>query len=1189
VELDLSGHITINGENGAGKTTLLRLLPLFFGESPSKILRGDENNVKMARYYFPTTACYVIFEYVRRDQKAMAVIHAESQTDKLVYRLIDSEYKPSLFMDDGEVVQTGALHRHLEKQAVFDSKALGLHAYRSVIQNMAGREHKHLASRFAFTGAAGKLMNIERIVTAILQRVTTFHDLKRMIVSSILDEQEAFSLRMSRKELQHWVGEYEAHYAVMDKTPVMAELDRLDHQRRNIESDFAHLHSRFRLLQEHHRTQEQVAEDDERKAKADKHKAENEYGNRLTEMTTRKTEAEARGRNAKAEIDALNARKAHYDAERAEQKMLEVDSIPELTSQVEPLKKRYEELSGEVKSITKVFEDLEADARTQAQAQREAIQSARGDAYQDHEAHKGRLTRSQHEHLQGVRDRHESERTEHEAALAAHRVCEAKLDSDVRNAQADPEALMALDSARKFEREAADKLEALHEKTTPLQRTYEKARDAFDALDEQIANGDVAIRKLQEELNRLLQADNADEDTLLGFLRQHKPEWVGNIGRIIPEETLLRTDLSPAISVGDDFYGVTIDLERLDVGRFASEETLQEAISATRDRFTRRREEVDKARIELEMKLTVMNSARSDWEAHGLALDRAKADKVNATAAFGVAERNVAESKKQAARRAQDALNQCTQERKAAELRSNALKNAHRDELIRIEASHRTELDRIDAALKQALEQIKSRQTAIDTELQKRLSKIGEDRDQCLRDNHVSPEVLNGMRKQINWLEGQIKRAEGYRTFVAQYRDWLTAVWPTRAEREQAYESARIEAERLRREHAALLQERFDVLQQKDEAIDEAGLRAAKHHEVERGAARQIDQLAAWPTDPNILAAGYSADLTLDRLGTDRARLQRNLNDCRDRIREGVEEIRREMCREAGTGPERFHASQVQERGAPKPGRECEWIEIFRTWFNDRHNENRSSLVQLGRTMAQNVSYFWKSLRNFKQNVTNFSTDLRANLEQGRVFASISDVTTDIRTHVDTQNYWEAVEALHFEYDAWHTQGDALPPPSFVAAARTVAEVLSEDKGLIADPVDLISLKISANVNNEGVKTASSEVALANMSSNGLSYIILCVVLIGFVNRIRRKEQVVIPFVVDELKDLSYPNAKTLLELLTRNNITMVSAFPDLDLDLAELFALNYKIQPGREVALIDKDALLADTADESDKESAYV
>ena len=107
-ELDISGHITINGENGAGKTTLLRLLPMFLGESPSKIIRGDAVMEKFSRYYFPSTASYVIFEYQRRNQKALAVIHPDGQNDGVVYRFIDSEHKPELFKDGNSLVQTGS-------------------------------------------------------------------------------------------------------------------------------------------------------------------------------------------------------------------------------------------------------------------------------------------------------------------------------------------------------------------------------------------------------------------------------------------------------------------------------------------------------------------------------------------------------------------------------------------------------------------------------------------------------------------------------------------------------------------------------------------------------------------------------------------------------------------------------------------------------------------------------------------------------------------------------------------------------------------------------------------------------------------------------------------------------------------------------------------------------------------------
>ena len=117
---------------------------------------------------------------------------------------------------------------------------------------------------------------------------------------------------------------------------------------------------------------------------------------------------------------------------------------------------------------------------------------------------------------------------------------------------------------------------------------------------------------------------------------------------------------------------------------------------------------------------------------------------------------------------------------------------------------------------------------------------------------------------------------------------------------------------------------------------------------------------------------------------------------------------------------------------------------------------------------SQNISAFWSGLGNFKKQVGNFASDLKSHLHQGQVFANIADVSVIITTDVDKQNYWQAIEALHNEYDSWHTQGDALPPASFISAAREVAMVLSDDKGLVADPVDLINLQVTANIDGDG-------------------------------------------------------------------------------------------------------------------------
>lgn len=1187
-ELDISGHITINGENGAGKTTLLRLLPIFFGESPSRIIRGDAVTERFGRYYFPTMASYIIFEYQRRNQRALAVIHPDGQnSDGVVYRFIDSEYKPELFKDGTQIVQSRDLYRHLDKQGVYDSKPLTLHSYRQVIQNTAGREHRNLASRFSFTGGIGKLTHIERVVTGILQRATTFYDLKKMVVSSVLSGDEAFSLRTGKKDLLDWINEYEAHRGLMEKAPLMSDLEQADQYRRMAEAEFSRLHSRVKVLHDYLQEQIALAEKAEVDAKNDLSATEEIYRNKLESVSDKKIDAETRFKQAKQFVEQLDRRKHQYEEDGIDIKVSKVDSLNSTLAELGPLQQQLRELESEVKSVTEIFSAMELEAKNRAREQKSELDTARGDIYQESSKHKETLAEAHSTNLNTIRQRQEPELDAVNSKVTEHRGNEAGFVVEVRNAQADPLVLAALERERQKQTEANAELSSLHEKTDTFQKACSKVKREFEELELQINAGEVAIEEAESALEELLAADSAGEDTLLGFLRRNKPNWATNIGRLVAPETLLRNDLAPQLGDGNDLYGVSIDVEKLKAGKYASEETIQQEIKLVRNRFEKRTSEVEEDKNALAKKKAELDNLKEALTNHEAEIAKAKNKKKTADDSVTAAERRVAESKRNAAVKAGESLEDCRKKLLLAEQTFDSTKKAHREELAKAEQQYSENLAKIKIDETNKLNQIEIRKKEIETDLGKKLAQINNDRDASLLSKGVSPDAVNGIRGRISNLESKIEEANGLKSYVGQYRDWLENSWTQRTAKQQEWQSAESDYVGYKHENENLLKERSEVIKQKQNVIKNAGELTDTKLKIKYKASNQLNELAVWPLDSDSLAAELGHDLDIDILIAERKRLNESIAEHREKIRLGVEEIRRQMTSVVGTGPDKFHTTALRELGYLRPGKEYEWLEVFRNWFNTEHVTNRTSLLQLGKTMALNISSFWKSLDDFKRSVTTFATDLKSNLEQGRIFESIADVTIDIKAHVDTQNYWEAVGNLHKEYEAWHTHGDpSLPPTSFVAAAKDVANVVGDDKGLIADPVDLISLKISANVNNQGVKTANNEHELANMSSNGLSYIILCVILIGFVNRIRRSEPVVVPFVVDELKDLSFANAKTLLDLLTRNNITMISAFPDVDLDLAELFERNYKILPGRKVGLINLDN---EIEDETETEAAHV
>ncbi len=1169
VEIDLAGHTALTGENASGKTTLLRLFPLFFGEAPSRVIQSDENNLKFARHYLPHTSSYVVFEYARRGQRVLSVIHADGQSDGVSYRFINRPFSPELFRDMNGLIQCQDLSRHLTKIGADCTKPLSLSLYRQILQNEAGREYRQLATMYAFTGSGGRLKHIERIITSILQRATTFFDLKRMIVSSIQENTDAFSMRTSKRELTHWIGEYEAHNAVMNKAPIMDELELLDQQRRQAVDEFSVLHARFQLMHDHYQDQVIAGEAEEQRLGNLRTQLVFDFNTRSLTLQTAVTAEQAKLDSATSTLSALDRRKQQLDEDKAEERAQAVDGLPEMETRLKLQRTRLQELEDSSKSVVEVFDKMDAAARKDADDDTRQLETRKSGLVQDFSNRQAAVYSRHTENQRQVSDRHRTELAGLNANVAIFGAEEAKLGVEARNPQPDPEAQQAYDLEFAAVQEAMRRIDELREGLEPLERKLSRAQQQVVDEEAMMNGSQQSLEKAEGELQDVIDAGNAGEETLLGYLRANKPDWAQDIGRLVSEKTLLRSDLAPVLTGGSDLFGVSIDLERLDATRLASEESIQLEISRLRQLVEKRQKQYDEDKAKLNDAARQRQLAKDARDAQQTLLNQAVATKTGADQRLSTARTRLHASKDAARRAAAAALEACRTKLSAARTSLADTEKRHASELREQEQSNANELGGLRQAHEQDVRSIDEAIQGTAARLKERLTEIATQRNEALKANGVDVSVLDPIRADIQQIEQRIEQANQDRRYVAEYRDWLAVSWAQRPQHVETQATAKAAKQQFEEAHRELVRERDARLKEHDRIAKEVTDGIDKSEKLRREAYGQMGNLASWPKDKATFDAGFDDRVALELLTARRRELQRDYAELLQRIHEGVDDIRKQMMSTPGSGPERYHATAQQRIGYPPPGQEYLWIEGLRGWYQHEHAQNKATLIQLGKTFAQNISAFWSGLGNFKKQVGNFASDLKSHLHQGQVFANIADVSVIITTDVDKQNYWQAIEALHFEYDSWHTQGDALPPASFISAAREVAMVLSDDKGLVADPVDLINLQVTANIDGDGSKVAKNEASLARMSSNGLSYIILVVILIGFINRIRRKERVAVPFVVDELKDLSVGNATALLNLLARNNITMVSAFPDVDPDLAPLFTKNYKILPGRTLATV--------------------
>lgn len=123
--------------------------------------------------------------------------------------------------------------------------------------------------------------------------------------------------------------------------------------------------------------------------------------------------------------------------------------------------------------------------------------------------------------------------------------------------------------------------------------------------------------------------------------------------------------------------------------------------------------------------------------------------------------------------------------------------------------------------------------------------------------------------------------------------------------------------------------------------------------------------------------------------------------------------------------------------------------------------------------------------------------------------------------------------------------------------------------------VNLLGLEIAVTENGR-VKRATHDEELRQISSHGLSYLILCVFFVALVNMIRKEQPVSVVWPMDELKDLHQINIERLLVILNDNHITLLSAFPDPDPEVLKSFKNRYEIYGYRELIemVVDEDEI---------------
>lgn len=1172
VELPLIGGTAITGRNGRGKTSLLQLNSAFWGERPDRIVRSVSNKLNFARYYLPRATSFIVFEYRRDDVVCCSVMFADDSGDGVQYRFVRSPFLRELFvLDDGHsLLRSDTFAERMKIKGVYVTRKMALDEYRSVVQGKVGHGsdrawQRQMISEFAFCPPNRSVQHIERIVSGMFMRETNFNDLQRMIIASVSDTETRLAINTERKKIESWPDAYESYLAVMQQEVRMESVQASYDGILSAEDELRRIHARFVVLDAHLENEVRRHEKEAQRiegvlAEREKTYLQDKVG---IQETIETSEREIRYREG--EVARTQGKSNEYEQAGIAGKAALIEREAEISLSRRQLGERKQLLIGAQTNIDaeyqKIFSKIERDhlkILPQFDAKRAALR----------EAHAHSMTTFGNQ--KDIRIAETNKAAESELQALQQRVDQANVSLGEASLLAkQPAADPALTGA--WERQLAAVGE-VRLRVTEADQESRQAAQAYAASKEEYAKTEKQLERMRRDavqieaqLMALRLHAAPGENSVLYRLRQERPNWTEDIAKVIREDLLTRTDLAPVIgAIGDGIYGLEVDLSRLDAPLAADETALRSQITTRQEELSTQLEQIGLQ----EMALARADEVRQTAERQAELISRELATVRTALSAAEELERAAkkaeVDSRNSAKSRADQALSLAQTEQRTCVGALLAFKQRLTASISEIETEHKSAVTSAQTQLAQELATVSTNEAAENTRYTTDRAAVEVERAGKLKAVGVDTDALQRLESEITYLDAQLDTITASRSLVSEWKVWQESEWSKMQGHVEALNKAKdqlkADRERKRQLDGAWFKERDDLMNQV--AALAAQIKAIV---IERGkVAVRCKPLEAYVPDSETLGLPFAPEWTLAALVGQANEQQRAVDSADLKLKEEIAALKAVFCRHRGSPQDSFAETHRQEMGPDRAANAREWVPVFKHWYGTVHEQYRKILGIDARQIASAISFFYDGMRSFHNKVNQFNRELQENLNANVGFESIGGVNIQIVSSIQELDYWEAIEQVAKCKVGWARNDESdLPPPELAPMLRDLLEHWQVREGIKADLTNLI--RIQGEVVENGVRRPFKKAAdLKEISSNGLSYIILVLIFIGFINRVRGDASINVVWALDELKDLDAGNVETLFDILSRNNITLICACPDPDPDTLSLFANRRSIRADR-------------------------
>ena len=574
-DIELSGNTCFVGTNNFGKTSLQRAI-LFFYSANSRGLGIAASQKTFDEHYFRYENSYLIYE-IRTEEKPFFVI--VYRHNKLVFRFVDAEFNPDFFFNENdEALKIKELVAGFDKRGIYVSNQIDtFERYRNILY---GTETDKQLSKFYLLKGNEKYQNIPKSITNVFLSSKSSVDsrfIKDFIANSLTTESSSIKLEQVERQLRQFNEKYSdiETYLKKESQQLIELIDKKYdqvHMLKGAQMEMADkLGSSLRYAETQNETIIKASRQKEEELEAlsegnDEHKV------RLEEK--QKDIREEIGYYDKT-IREANKKLKEYKEANIEQAVEKNAEREKLQVELNIARREYESLTSNVQSIEMKYSSLIEQLRNDKTAYVNKINSRTSEIFnhynelqllQKNEYNKkeAELKQKREDSLQEINAEVTSKQIEFNELKAEEKVIRNTrfYENEIKAHEQELADLRAINYKNKSER--AIKANLVQSNQKEWEALEQKLKTALSHQIQKINN---EIIRVKNEIKAIEDKLNVQHDALYGYLEKNVKDWQNTIGKVVNEELLFRTDLSPTLSDNKEvsLFGIKLKLDDVQV------------------------------------------------------------------------------------------------------------------------------------------------------------------------------------------------------------------------------------------------------------------------------------------------------------------------------------------------------------------------------------------------------------------------------------------------------------------------------------------------------------------------------------------------------------------------------------------------------------------------------------------------